>query len=111
MSALLQNGADFDAVDSNGDNALHIAAREGHIAVARALLTESELNAEAINLKGKIILRTIKEKNQTINWRNNFQGVIPFTNYVDVEKKMQQPYVSYSLNAWRIIQSTRLIYK
>lgn len=52
MSALIQNGADFDAVDSNGDNALHIAAREGHIAVARALLTESELNAEAINLKG-----------------------------------------------------------
>ncbi|XP_077288215.1 rabankyrin-5 [Arctopsyche grandis] len=53
VSALLQNGADFDAVDSNGDNALHIAAREGHIAVARALLTESELNAEAINLKGR----------------------------------------------------------
>lgn len=52
VSALIQNGADFDAVDSNGDNALHIAAREGHIAVARALLTESELNAEAINLKG-----------------------------------------------------------
>jgi rabankyrin-5 len=52
VSALLQSGADFDAIDSNGDNALHIAAREGHIAVARELLTESQIDAEAINLKG-----------------------------------------------------------
>uniref|UniRef100_A0A182Y4P8 FYVE-type domain-containing protein n=1 Tax=Anopheles stephensi TaxID=30069 RepID=A0A182Y4P8_ANOST len=52
VSALLQNGADFDAVDGDGNNALHIAVREGHIAVVRELLTESELNAEAVNMKG-----------------------------------------------------------
>lgn len=53
ISALLQSGAEYDAIDSNGDNALHITAREGHIAVARELLTESQLDAEAINLKGR----------------------------------------------------------
>ncbi|XP_055542467.1 rabankyrin-5 isoform X2 [Wyeomyia smithii] len=53
VSALLQNGADFDAVDGDGNNALHIAVREGHISVVRELLTESELNAEAVNLKGR----------------------------------------------------------
>lgn len=53
VSALLQNGADFDAVDNDGDNALHIAVREGHVAVARELLTESRINAEAVNLKGR----------------------------------------------------------
>ncbi|KAJ9588899.1 hypothetical protein L9F63_017777 [Diploptera punctata] len=53
VSALLQNGANFDATDSEGDNALHIATREGHLTVARALLTESRLDAEAINIKGR----------------------------------------------------------
>lgn len=53
VSALIQNGANFDATDSEGDNALHIAAREGHLPVARALLTESHLNAEAVNIKGR----------------------------------------------------------
>ncbi|XP_069684015.1 rabankyrin-5 [Periplaneta americana] len=53
VSALLQNGANFDATDSEGDNALHIATCEGHLPVARALLTESRLDAEAINIKGR----------------------------------------------------------
>lgn len=53
VSALLQNGADFDAVDGDGNNALHIAVREGHISVVRELLTESELNAEVVNMKGR----------------------------------------------------------
>ncbi|XP_023713314.1 rabankyrin-5 isoform X2 [Cryptotermes secundus] len=53
VSALIQNGANFDATDSEGDNALHIATREGHLPVARALLTESHLNAEAVNIKGR----------------------------------------------------------
>lgn len=53
VSALIQNGANFDATDSEGDNALHIATREGHLSVARALLTESHLDAEAINIKGR----------------------------------------------------------
>ncbi|PSN52924.1 hypothetical protein C0J52_03016 [Blattella germanica] len=53
VSALLQNGANFDATDSDGDNPLHIATREGHLTVARALLTESRLDAEAINIKGR----------------------------------------------------------
>lgn len=53
VSALLQNGADFDAVDSDGNNALHIAVRESHLPVVRELLTETGVNAEAINLKGR----------------------------------------------------------
>lgn len=52
-SALLQNGADADASDSEGDNALHIACREGQLGTARVLLTESQLDAEAANLKGR----------------------------------------------------------
>uniref|UniRef100_A0A6B2EBK2 Ankyrin n=1 Tax=Phlebotomus kandelakii TaxID=1109342 RepID=A0A6B2EBK2_9DIPT len=52
VSALLQNGADFDAVDGDGNNALHISVREGHLAVVRELLTESGINAEAMNYKG-----------------------------------------------------------
>lgn len=53
VSALLQNGADFDTTDSDGNNALHIAVREGHLAIVRELLTESGINAEAVNLKGR----------------------------------------------------------
>lgn len=53
ISALLQNAADCDALDGDGDNALHVAARSGHLQVARALLTESTIDAEAINLKGR----------------------------------------------------------
>lgn len=53
VSALLQNGADYDAVDSDGNNALHIAVREGHLDIVRELLTESNINAETVNLKGR----------------------------------------------------------
>lgn len=53
VSALLQNGADFDAADSDANNALHIAVRAGHLSVVRELLTESGINAEAVNMKGR----------------------------------------------------------
>lgn len=59
VSALLQNGADFDATDAEGDNALHIAVREGQLSVARTLLTESRLDAETLNLKGRNPLHTL----------------------------------------------------
>lgn len=32
---------------------MHIAVREGHLSVVRELLTESGINAEAVNLKGR----------------------------------------------------------
>ena len=51
-SVLLQNGVDFAAVDNRGNNALHAAVKEGHINVVRALLTESQIDAEAFNNKG-----------------------------------------------------------
>lgn len=35
ISALIQNGVDFDALDVNNDNALHVAVREGHLNVVR----------------------------------------------------------------------------
>lgn len=53
VSALLQNGANYDARDSDDSNALHIAVRESHLSVVRELLTESGINAEAVNLKGR----------------------------------------------------------
>ncbi|XP_037823692.1 rabankyrin-5-like [Lucilia sericata] len=53
VSALLQNGSDYDAVDGEGNNALHIAVRGGHLAIVRELLTESSINAEAVNHKGR----------------------------------------------------------
>ncbi|KAF5296308.1 hypothetical protein FQA39_LY12525 [Lamprigera yunnana] len=51
--ALLQNHVDYNACNNNGDNALHIAVREGHLNVVKALLTESPINAEHVNLKGR----------------------------------------------------------
>lgn len=53
LSILLQNGSDYDAVDAEGNNALHIAVRGGYLSIVRELLTESQINAEAINLKGR----------------------------------------------------------
>ena len=40
-------------MNADGDNALHVAVREGHVAVVRALLTECTLDAETVNLKGR----------------------------------------------------------
>lgn len=53
VSALLTNGANCDALNTDGDNALHVAVREGHLAVVRVLLTESPIDAEAVNVKGR----------------------------------------------------------
>ncbi|KAL4223226.1 Ankyrin repeat and FYVE domain-containing protein 1 [Mactra antiquata] len=50
---LLENGVDFDVVDENLDNALHIAVKCGNLNSVRVLLTESSINAEAINAKGQ----------------------------------------------------------
>lgn len=38
--------------DTDGNNPLHIACKEGHLGVAKVLLTESALDVEMINLKG-----------------------------------------------------------
>jgi hypothetical protein len=48
-----QNGIYFNAVNADGDNALHVAVRESHVSVVRTLLTECTLDAEAVNLKGR----------------------------------------------------------
>ncbi|XP_023035868.1 rabankyrin-5 [Drosophila willistoni] len=53
VSALIQNNADYDATDAEGNNALHLAVRSGQISVVRELLTESRVNAEATNQKGR----------------------------------------------------------
>ncbi|KAH8359865.1 hypothetical protein KR093_009250, partial [Drosophila rubida] len=53
VSALIQNNADFDATDADGNNALHLAVHGGQLAIVRELLTESRVNAEAINVKGR----------------------------------------------------------
>ncbi|XP_062122617.1 rabankyrin-5 [Drosophila sulfurigaster albostrigata] len=53
VSAMIQNNADFDATDADGNNALHLAVHGGQLAIVRELLTESRVNAEAINAKGR----------------------------------------------------------
>ena len=52
-SILLSNGVDFSVADNRGNNALHSAVKEGHLDVTRILLTESSINAEACNNKGR----------------------------------------------------------
>ncbi|GBL65729.1 Rabankyrin-5, partial [Araneus ventricosus] len=50
---LIENGVDYDAVDNNRNNALHLACHKGNLATCRVLLTESHINAEAVNLRGQ----------------------------------------------------------
>ena len=50
---LLNNGVDFSAVDERGNNALHVAVKECHVNTARVLLTECNIDAEAMNNKGR----------------------------------------------------------
>ncbi|TSY98082.1 Rabankyrin-5 [Bagarius yarrelli] len=52
-SVLLENGVDFPAVDENGNNALHLAVMQGRLNNVRVLLTESNIDAEAYNLRGQ----------------------------------------------------------
>ncbi|XP_025829118.1 rabankyrin-5, partial [Agrilus planipennis] len=52
-SGLIQSGIDVDACNHDGDNALHIAVREGHLNVVKVLLTESNIDAEHLNIKGR----------------------------------------------------------
>ena len=52
-SILINNNIDWSAVDEDGNNALHVAVREGNIKTARVLLTESRIDAEAWNTKGR----------------------------------------------------------
>ena len=63
-SILLAEEIDFGAVDNRGNNALHLAVKEGHLQVIRVLLTESQIDAEAINNKSKS-----KERKKTTNRR------------------------------------------
>jgi rabankyrin-5 len=53
VQALIQNGCDYDAVDGEDNNALHIAMRESMMPVVKELLTESRINAELPNKKGR----------------------------------------------------------
>ncbi|RWS12587.1 rabankyrin-5-like protein [Dinothrombium tinctorium] len=52
-SILLENGINYDAVDVNLNNALHIACQKGNLAACKVLLSESNIKAEAINLRGQ----------------------------------------------------------
>ena len=52
-SILLANGVDFSALDEDGNNALHVAVRLGNLKTARVLLTESRIDADVFNGKGR----------------------------------------------------------
>uniref|UniRef100_A0A8D8RKA9 Rabankyrin-5 n=2 Tax=Cacopsylla melanoneura TaxID=428564 RepID=A0A8D8RKA9_9HEMI len=59
IAALVQNGCDYNAVDSEGDNALHIACREGHVSAVSTLLSESQIDADAPNLRFRTPLHVL----------------------------------------------------
>ncbi|KAH8039921.1 hypothetical protein HPB51_009177 [Rhipicephalus microplus] len=50
-SVLIENNIDYDLADSGINNALHVACLKGHLATCRVLLTESRINAEAVNMR------------------------------------------------------------
>nr|XP_037289089.1 LOW QUALITY PROTEIN: rabankyrin-5-like [Rhipicephalus microplus] len=52
-SVLIENNIDYDLADSGINNALHVACLKGHLATCRVLLTESRINAEAVNMRGQ----------------------------------------------------------
>jgi len=58
-SVLLANNVDFAAVDERGNNALHVAVKEGNLKTARVLLTESRVDAEVFNIKGRSPLHVL----------------------------------------------------
>ncbi|KAG8181142.1 hypothetical protein JTE90_002502 [Oedothorax gibbosus] len=58
---LLENGVNFDALDNNQNNALHIACQKGNLASCRVLLTESAIDAEAVNLRGQNPLHVLSQ--------------------------------------------------
>lgn len=52
-SIFIENNVRVDDVDDNLNNALHVAVKEGHLSVVKVLLTESQINAAAVNLRGQ----------------------------------------------------------
>ncbi|XP_043244281.1 rabankyrin-5-like [Amphibalanus amphitrite] len=59
VSVLIDKEVDFNAVDNNLDNALHVACKEGHLSTVRVLLTESQIDAESTNLRGRTPLHMV----------------------------------------------------
>ena len=58
-SILLENGIDYNAVDSQLNNALHYACQKGNLATCKVLLSESQIDAEAVNLRGQNCLHLL----------------------------------------------------
>jgi rabankyrin-5 len=52
-SIFLENKIDYDAIDINQNNALHIACQKGNLQTCKILLTESRIDALAINGRGQ----------------------------------------------------------
>ncbi|KAK3787016.1 hypothetical protein RRG08_037295 [Elysia crispata] len=58
-SILIDSGTDVDATDENLNNALHRAVYNGNVSTVKILLTESQINAEALNAKGQNPLHVV----------------------------------------------------
>lgn len=50
---LIENNINYDAVDTDLNNALHLACQSGNLSSCRVLLTESRICATATNLRGQ----------------------------------------------------------
>lgn len=51
-SILIENGIDFNALDSGSNNALHVAVQNANLSVVKVLLAASNIDVYAINSKG-----------------------------------------------------------
>ncbi|XP_023334642.1 rabankyrin-5 [Eurytemora carolleeae] len=67
-SVLINNNIEYAAVDEDGNNALHVAVREGNVKTVQVLLSESRIDAELLNEKGRSplhVLARFTERNTT----------------------------------------------
>ena len=84
-SVLLNNGVDFAAVDEEGNNALHVAVRGGNVATIRVLLSESRIDAEALNDKGRSPFHVLAKFTDN-NTRDIFDTFLEFMPEYPVDK-------------------------
>ena len=84
-SVLLNNGVDFAAVDEEGNNALHVAVRGGNVTTIRVLLSESRIDAEALNDKGRSPFHVLAKFTDN-NTRDIFDTFLEFMPEYPVDK-------------------------